>query len=705
MTSELKELINNIIEKEINNINNEGNEVIQKYEYFSFSNFSEINPSPFGNVCTATWQNSTVILKSITIDTSIIDREIICEIENNIKSTEIIPFETTSNNKPRITNAIRLFVNKLRRLVAVDKHKHPNIVQFYGVTTASEMLGYLEPQCILNPRYKCNERSDIYSLGVIFWEISSGRPPYDYFDNKYAIVIHVGKGDRETPVENTPNDFVNLYQRCWDQDPKRHPEIKKVLEELKNMRVSLIDDQKAYHEKWIESKVIEGKINEHNIDEFEDYKLISSGASIKVYRARYKSTKNICALKFIEKNNHTNKELVNELDHMLSIESHENIIKFHGITYEIDRRDPNVVGYVLILEYADNGTLRDFLQKNSTKIEWELKVQLAIQLVEAVKWLHAHNIVHGNLHPNNILIHQEILKLADFGLSLRVIESSMSQTTFGVIPYMDPQCFITERSQNGNTRRYRQNKKSDIYSIGAILWEISSEKQPFKNEDPASLPVRIRGGLRETPIADTPHGYVNIYKKCWESLQDNRPSIEEVAMIFEDFIVQDITENDNFDIFDSSGFEEFITNALGNINFNIELDGTAFGPDEMTLFVYNLYSTFSKLFNEGNSVRDIIINYISQNNKSNEEVFQWLLANNNHPNNICLLGLFYRWNIGTNEDSIEFLNLFVSAANKGDHNAQYFAGRCYAEGLGGTDKDERRAIECYYGTRYIYKKT
>ncbi|KAF0536902.1 calmodulin-dependent protein kinase [Gigaspora margarita] len=734
MADEFKELINNIIDEEINKINNDGNDVINKYEYNLFKNFSEINSpfSPFGNVRRATWENSTVVLKSIIIDTDKIDNEMVCEIRAAINSNEIIPFDNTINNK---ANAIRLFVNELKRLVAVDKHKHPNIIRFYGITNdifhrdlhsknilvhndnlliadfglskhmnevsmfkASEMLGYLEPQCIVNPRYKCDKRSDIYSLGVIFWEISSGRKPYDYFGTRYAIILHISKGERETPVEDTPKDFCSLYQRCWDQDPENRPEIKIVLEELKDMRLSLIDDQKAFHEKWIESKVIKGDIIEHNIDEFEDYKLISRGASSKVYRARYKSTKNICALKFIEKNSHTNKELVNELNHMLSIESHENIIKFYGITYERDKKDPNVVEYVLILEYADNGTLRDYLQQNSTKIEWELKVQFAIQLVEAVKWLHSHNIVHGDLHPNNILIHQEILKLADFGLSRRVIEASMSQTTsevFGVIPYIDPQCFITEPSQNGSTRRYRKNKKSDIYSIGVILWEISSEKQPFKNEDSASLPGRIVDGLREKPISDTPHEYVTTYTKCWQTVQDNRPSIEEVAMMFECFIVQDITEHDNFDIFDRSRFEEFITNVLGNINFDIELDATVFGQDEMTLFVYNLYSTFNKLFNEGKSVKDIIINYISQNNKSNEEVFQWLLENNNHPRNTCLLGLFYRWNIGTNEDSMEFFNLFVAAANKGDANAQYFVGRCYAEGLGGIGKDKRKAIEWY----------
>ncbi|CAG8684288.1 25664_t:CDS:2, partial [Dentiscutata erythropus] len=299
-----------------------------------------------------------------------------------------------------------------------------------------------------------------------------------------------------------------------------------VLEELKVIRLSLIDDQKAFHEKWIERKIIEGKLNEHNIDEFEDYKRINGGATSKVYRARFKSTKNTCALKYIESNNHTNKELVNELDHMLSIKSHKNIIKLHGVTYEVDRRDPN---------------------------------------------------------------------------------------------------------------------------------------------DPASLLAKIRDGLREKPIDDTPHEYVTIYTRCWKSMQDDRPSIEEVAMAFEDFVVQDIAKDDSFVIHDISEFEEFIKNSFENININIKLNAAVVGQDEMSLF------------------------FISQNDKTNEEVFQWLLANNNHLKNTCLLGLFYRWNIGTAENNIAVL---VDAANKGDAIAQYFVGKCYETGWG-IKKNTKKAIEWY----------
>ncbi|CAG8661714.1 18382_t:CDS:2, partial [Gigaspora rosea] len=399
-SNELNESISNSIEAVIKRINNEGNEVIKKYEYNLFSNLMLIRSGRFGNICKATWENSTIVLKNITIDTSIIDSEIINEIKNAINTNKIISFDDTIvDNKFIISNAIKLFINE------------------------------------------------------------------------------------------------------------------------------------TSHEKWIESKIIEGKINEYNIDEFEDYKLISSGATSKVYRARYKSTKNLCALKFIEKNNHTNKELVNELYHMLSIESHENIIKFH-----------------------------------------------------------------------------------------------------------------------------------------------------------VSLPAKIRDeGLREKPNADTPHEY------------DNRPSIEEVAMMFEDFIIGDITENDNFDIFYISGFEEFITNALGKINFNIKLDATAFGQDEMTCFVYDLYSNYlmKAAENKCAAAEHMLGEYFYKLRRYNKAFYYLKRATENgNYKALNTLGLCYQRGQGTNINAVEGFRSFKRAALWGLPTSQYELGNCYEYGIG-TEINLKEALIWY----------
>ena len=98
-----------------------------------------------------------------------------------------------------------------------------------------------------------------------------------------------------------------------------------------------------------------------------------------------------------------------------------------------------------------------------------------------------------------------MIKLADFGLSRRLNEvSSNKKDVFGAIPYIDPQQF----------RKEKANKKSDVYSVGVLLWEISSGKKPFESYDgfPGALIIEILNGERETPVSGTPDDYIDIYK-------------------------------------------------------------------------------------------------------------------------------------------------------------------------------------------------
>jgi serine/threonine protein kinase len=106
-----------------------------------------------------------------------------------------------------------------------------------------------------------------------------------------------------------------------------------------------------------------------------------------------------------------------------------------------------------------------------------------------------------------VLVHQNTIKLADFGLSKRIEEASNSQSkTFGLVPYTDPKSF------NSTTTLYSLNKKSDVYSIGVLLWEITSCQPPFHGKPyDVGLAISILQGLRETPIPDTSKEYIKIY--------------------------------------------------------------------------------------------------------------------------------------------------------------------------------------------------
>src|SRR5688572_24420856 len=101
-----------------------------------------------------------------------------------------------------------------------------------------------------------------------------------------------------------------------------------------------------------------------------------------------------------------------------------------------------------------------------------------------------------------------MIKLADFGLSRRASAgvSNSVKEVFGKVAYIDPQ-----RVRN----RTKNDKNSDVYSVGVLLWEISSGKKPFESYDShvnqITLTLDILGGKREAPIDGTPDEYINIY--------------------------------------------------------------------------------------------------------------------------------------------------------------------------------------------------
>src|SRR5437764_664303 len=96
-----------------------------------------------------------------------------------------------------------------------------------------EKIAYIEPQCFIKNGYKLNEKSDIYSLGVLFWEISSGKPPF--LKIKHKMIVDIAGGAREIPIKNTPEKYQQLYENCWKEDPDQRPNVDEVHKALNQL--------------------------------------------------------------------------------------------------------------------------------------------------------------------------------------------------------------------------------------------------------------------------------------------------------------------------------------------------------------------------------------------------------------------------------------------------------------------------------------
>ncbi|GBC04279.1 hypothetical protein RclHR1_00560006 [Rhizophagus clarus] len=265
---------------------------------------------------------------------------------------------------------------------------------------------------------------------------------------------------------------------------------------------------------WIKN----GITNEYDYREFQNIKYIGNGRFSNVYRANWKSSNITVALKSLKNGDVFMKEIVNEITLMQRVEFHENIIQFFGITSNTNS------DYLFIFEYADSGTLRNYLNENFNKLGWNIKLRFATQLVDAILFIHKKDITHNDLHSGNIMVHQNNIKLEVFVLSHRIEVSNSAKDLFGKVPYINPQCF---KNQTNN-----DNKKSDVYSVGVLLWEISSGQEPFKSyndtHSESALAIRIANGEREIPVFGTPVDYINIYARCWQDNPDDRPDMHQV---------------------------------------------------------------------------------------------------------------------------------------------------------------------------------
>ncbi|CAB4428008.1 unnamed protein product [Rhizophagus irregularis] len=194
--------------------------------------------------------------------------------------------------------------------------------------------------------------------------------------------------------------------------------------------------------------------------------------------------------------NSSRDDIINEVYLMGKVNCHPNIIKICGVTTL-----EGETNYSLILEYADSGTLGEYLKENAATFRWEDQLRFANDIASAVLFLHRHQIIHGDLHPGNVLIHQHSIKIADFG---------RSRLHGSVI-----------------------NKKGKAY--GVLFWKLTSRKSPFdfetKNNAPFEI-IKIKSnileGMREKPSPGTNHKFIALYEKCWQHESKARPKIRQV---------------------------------------------------------------------------------------------------------------------------------------------------------------------------------
>ena len=147
--------------------------------------------------------------------------------------------------------------------------------------------------------------------------------------------------------------------------------------------------------------------------------------------------------------------------------------------------------YYIVMELIQGKTLKEIILEEKGPLPWKWSVNVAIQIASALEMAHKNNIIHRDIKPHNIIITEDgIAKVTDFGIAKAVSNSTITAfgTTIGSVHYFSP-----EHARGGYT-----DAKSDLYSLGVVLYEMVTGKVPFDADTPVSVALKH---MQEEPIA------------------------------------------------------------------------------------------------------------------------------------------------------------------------------------------------------------
>lgn len=155
--------------------------------------------------------------------------------------------------------------------------------------------------------------------------------------------------------------------------------------------------------------------------------------------------------------------------------SHPNIVNI----YDVGEQDHILY---MVMEYVQGPTLKEYIQKHGP-IEVEEALRIMKQITSAIAHAHAHDLVHRDIKPQNILIDPNgQVKVTDFGIAIALSATALTQTNsiLGSVHYLSP-----EQARGGLA-----TKISDIYSLGIVFFELLTGRLPFSGESPVSIALK-----------------------------------------------------------------------------------------------------------------------------------------------------------------------------------------------------------------------
>lgn len=228
---------------------------------------------------------------------------------------------------------------------------------------------------------------------------------------------------------------------------------------------------------------LEGKVLGNR---YEIIEKIGNGGMATVYKATDLVLKRQVAVKILRDEFTTDEEFIKRFETEAQSAArlvHPNIVSIFDVGID------NGI-YYIVMELIQGKTLKEIIIEERGPLPWKWSVNVAIQIASALEMAHKNNIIHRDIKPHNIIITEDgIAKVTDFGIAKAVSNSTITAfgKTIGSVHYFSP-----EHARGGYT-----DAKSDLYSLGVVMYEMVTGKVPFDADTPVSVALKH---MQEEPL-------------------------------------------------------------------------------------------------------------------------------------------------------------------------------------------------------------
>ena len=291
---------------------------------------------------------------------------------------------------------------------------------------------------------------------------------------------------------------------------------------------------------------------------YEIIEKIGSGGMATVYKAKCHVLNRYVAIKILRDEFTTDEEFIKrfevEAQSAASI-THPNIVSVYDVGV-----DGNL--YYIVMELIKGKTLKEIITEEKGPLPWKWSVNIASQIASALETAHKNHIIHRDIKPHNIIITEDgVAKVTDFGIAKAVSNSTITAfgTTIGSVHYFSP-----EHARGGFT-----DEKSDLYSLGVVMYEMLTGKVPFDADTAVSIALKHMQEEAKPPIELNPNIPSAVNDIIMKALRKdtNLRYQNATAMLLD---LKRALKEPNGDFVDNNDYQDFPTQRISTIGLDEE---------------------------------------------------------------------------------------------------------------------------------------